>query len=691
MGSGGGSGSDCVTVGYAYFLSFAYVYCEQFTGLDYVFLDGDAVWITTVTSDQFINFKTGKPNDTAPSGYQNSNVWVHFGGDYPMPYMESWTGRNIKYKNLSALIFPDAYIGDGVRQVPSYAILAHNDGYHKVVADLPRRANPINIIYDILKRDLKMPDSMMNIVSFQQAAQTLEDEGIFVGVVLDSEKKVSYWIDEMLRIADGTIYYDPVTKLLTIKLLRFDYDPNNIQIITDDVISDVILEASSWADTYNSFVFKYTDMYRDTVRSVEYTNEAARLALGYARPKTIDLAAINNQNVLNKVANRMMAKLGTPTTSLKFKINFIDYPGLVIGGVFKLNSDKLGVHGKIFRVMKISGDEETTAYLQIEAVEDFYTKDLNFDIIDDDGDEYIPPDYSINNPPTDLKVIDAPREFNVNNAVLWVAGAPENTEYVSAIDTEIVGGSSNSSLPSIVCKLLSDIPVDITGGPGSSPKYNREYTFVVEDLYGYMYEIFGNDNTLQTMRHAMMIGDELVAFKSATYLGTAGRYEITGLLRGVGETEIVPHSAGELVYINQLGDNYETLLPVRVDNFVVSAYAKNHTSVGPRTSISATYNGTQQKPYRPVPYIKNGKIVWRPRVAFKGANYRAPDTITGGQGEGTVTGYYVVKQPNGVEVTITPQTGDILIEFTPTQTGVHQIKHVNADTHKDDGWVSITV
>lgn len=146
-----------------------------------------------------------------------------------------------------------------------------------------------------------------------------------------------------------------------------------------------------------------------------------------------------------------------------------------------------------------------------------------------------------------------------------------------------------------------------------------------------------------------------------------------------------------MVYINQLGDNYETLLPVRVDNFVVSAYAKNHTSVGPRTSISATYNGTQQKPYRPVPYIKNGKIVWRPRVAFKGANYRAPDTITGGQGEGTVTGYYVVKQPNGVEVTITPQTGDILIEFTPTQTGVHQIKHVNADTHKDDGWVSITV
>ena len=693
MGSGGGSGSGggCVTVGYAYFLSFAYVYAEKLTGIDSVYLDGDRVWNTTVTSDQYINFKTGKPNDTAPSGNQNSNVWVHFGGDYPMPFIGSWTGSNIKYKYVSALIFPDAYIGDGVRQIPTYGVLGYNDEYYKVHPDQPRKANPINVIYDILKRDLQMPDSMIDVGSFQQAAATIESEGIFVGVVMDSEKKVSKWFEDLLRIVDGTMYYDPVTKKLTIKLLRFDYDPNNVQEITDDVISDVVLEATSWAETYNQFIFKFTDYYRDKVRSVEYTNEAARISLGYARPKTISLTAINNQTVLNIVANRMMAKLGTPKTSLKFKVNYIDYPGLIIGGVFKLNSAKLGISGKIFRVMKISGDEETTAYLQVEAVEDFYAKDLNFDIIDDTGDDYVPPDYTISTPPTDLKVIDAPREINVDNSVLWFAGQPENTSYVTAIDAEIVGTSSNSSSPFIVCELLSDIPVDITGGPGSSPKYNREYTFVVKDTYGYMYEIFGNDNTLQIMRHIMLIGDELVAFKSASFLGTDGRYEVTGILRGVGETPITAHTAGEKVYINQLGDNYDAILRTATDDFVFRAYARNHTSVGPSTSISATYNGTQQKPYKPVPYIKNGKIVWRPRVAFKGANYRAPDTITAGQGEGTVTGYYVVRQPNGAEVTITPQTGDILIEFTPTQNGVHQIKHVNADTHKDDGWVSITV
>ncbi len=686
--------SDCVTVGYAYFLSFNYIFAESITELYKVYLDGDQVWSGLLTADATINFKTGKPGDTVPSGYEKSNVLFHKGGDYPMPYMQQWTGEDVKYKYLSALIFPDVFIGDGVRAIPKYGVLANNNNYTHVpgVSQVSaRRANPVDVIYDILRRDLKMPESAIDVAAFQVAGDIIVNEGIWVGLVMTSEKRVSTWIDQMLNVIDGTMFYDPLTNKLSIKLLRYDYDPNNVMVITDDVINDLVLEAQSWADTYNKFTFKYTDPYRDKIASVEYTNEASRISLGYDRPKTIQLAAINHRGPLNVVANRMVVKLGVPKVALKFKIDYIDYPGLTIGGVFKINSVKLGISGKIFRVVKITGDNEDKAYLNVEAIEDFYAKDLKFDIIDDDGDLYVPPDYSIDNPVTDLKVIDAHREMTTRDAMIWACGHPINTEYVTAIHISVVGGPEDEGQPAIVCELLTAIPADSSTGPGSSPQYNQNYIFVIKDLYGFMFDITGTDTTLQHLKHTMLIGNEIVAFKKATYLGTDGRYEVEGIIRGIGGTEITSHSVGEKVYVNQVGGRFSSWVGMNTTTPTIQAYAKNHTSIGPKVTINATYNQTIKKPYKPVPYLKNGDIVWRPRVALSGANYRSADTITGGEDEGKVTGYYVVREPNGNEVTITPQTGDILITFTPTQSGTHKVKHVNADTNLDDGWVSITV
>jgi len=205
--SSGGSSGGCVTVGYAYFLSFTYIYAESFTELYKIYLDGDEVWDGDLESDSSLNIKTGKINDTAPSGYENSDVEIHFGGDYPIPHMQSWTGEDIKYKNLSALVFNNAFIGDGVRAIPQYGILASNNNYSHIpsVTQMQnKRANPVEVVYDILKKDLKMPEEAIDIASFQLAGETIVDEGIWVGLVMTTEKKVSTWIDQMLNIIDGT-------------------------------------------------------------------------------------------------------------------------------------------------------------------------------------------------------------------------------------------------------------------------------------------------------------------------------------------------------------------------------------------------------------------------------------------------------------------------------------------------------
>jgi len=481
------------------------------------------------------------------------------------------------------------------------------------------------------------------------------------------------------------------------KLLRFDYDVSTIMEITDDIINDLTVEAQSWADTYNKFTFKYTDPERDKIASVEYTNEASRISLGYDRAKTIQLPAINHREPLKIVANRMMAKLGIPKVAMKFKIDYIDYPGLSIGDVFKINSPKLGVSGKVFRVMKITGDNENKPYLNVEAVEDFYGKDLKFDIIDDDGDLYVPVNYELNGYVQYFTSLEAPRETYEGRAALWACGIPNQGDYVTTIHVSVVGGSQTVGKPAIVCELLDNLPEDISTGPGSSPGYSQDYKFRVKDLQHTMYEIAGSDYSLQGLRHTMLIENEIIAFKSATSTGGLGgyEYEIEGLVRGLVGTEIKLHQSGSIVYINQIGGMSYSWVPVNNKLPLFDVYAANHCSVSQILSVRppamVPYKDIYDTPYPPVPYIKNGDIMWRPRVARAGANYRAPDTITAGQDEGTVTGFYLVKQPDGSEVVITPVRGDTIITFTPTQVGEHFIKHVSDSSFLSEDWVPITV
>jgi hypothetical protein len=306
------------------------------------------------------------------------------------------------------------------------------------------------------------------------------------------------------------------------------------------------------------------------------------------------------------------------------------------------------------------------------------------DIPEDGDDDYTPPDYTIDSEVTEPKFIEAPREVTLDTFYIFAAGKPVGAEYVTSIRAEILGNSEALTTPAVVVGLQSDIPAN-------TPNYDQNYTFAVNDTYGEMFKIFGSDSSLQYLKHVMMIGNEIIGFKSA--VNTSGSlWHIEGIVRGVGGSPIESHSAGSVCHINKAGGRFDSFISTTSLTGTAKIWAENRQNIGPYATLSVSHNRINEMPYLPTPWVDdNGKIVWRPRVAMRGANYRATDLLTGGEDEGLVTGYYVVKEPNGNEVTITPQIGDILIEFVPTQSGTHQIKHCNSSNHLFEGWVSITV
>ena len=697
MGKGGSQ-----TVGYAYRMDFAYTFCERIDEFYAFFKNGTVEWDEHVPGTVPSSFlaQTGTVGTVYGSNSGKSSVKIYDGTQASIPEMASWTGLDIGYLNTCTLVFAQAFIGDNVQTIPKYSIIAGNNSYTgiSIYKELPDgNANPVDIIYNILIRDLQMDTSMIDEASFQASAVTVYNEGLGVGLIMGSTRNVMSWIEDQLLIIDGVLFVDSVTNRLKIKLLRDDYDVNTIVSLTDDNTAKVTLENVSWAETYNKFVFKYTYLFTGKETAVEFINTAARQALGYDRIKTMSFPSINSGAVLNKVATRIVAKSGTPLAGLKAAVDYIDFPNINIGDAIKFSSDTLGVVDKVFRVMRITGDNEENPTINVECIEDIFSKSYTIDLPDsDDGHEYVPPDYSISAPKRYMAK-DAQREMAVGDAVVWLATKGDESEFVLGASCSQVGGLVSTNSTATYATLATTIPQDIRGLNGvdvSSLEYNRAYTFQMNDVDGSLFEYFGSDNTLQNLRHVAYIGNEEFSFKTMEDLG-GGVFEVTGVIRGLNDTDIVAHSVGAHIFIGASDGRFTTILPINNSTPTLQFYNHNHVNVSEKVNLNPTYTFTTGKPYNPVPFQTGFDttrvFAWRPRVALAGANYRNEDRIVAGEDEGKVTGYYEVTFPDSSKVNVYPLQGDTLITQETTQTGVHYVKHLSSETHRYETSVAITI
>jgi len=90
-------------------------------------------------------------------------------------------------------------------------------------------ANPAAMIYDILispasENGLGLPVGFLDVAAFRSVGQTLATEGLGLSMLQDRGTTAKDLVLEILRHIDGVIYVEPTTGLLTIRLIRNDYD-----------------------------------------------------------------------------------------------------------------------------------------------------------------------------------------------------------------------------------------------------------------------------------------------------------------------------------------------------------------------------------------------------------------------------------------------------------------------------------
>lgn len=191
------------------------------------------------------------------------------------------------------------------------------DGGYPAVGVMGRSgedSNPINALWDILtaKRKLGLPTSLLDVDSFGDAATTVYQESNGFSRCFDARMPAREMIREILRQVDGGIFEDPKTGKLKIKLVRPDYNYNDLPHITRQNCKAIEnLSISTTEDVPNKILVRFRSRelgYLDDTAPAQ-NNANAVGQDGIERPETLDYLGVSNMANASRIAARELAAL----------------------------------------------------------------------------------------------------------------------------------------------------------------------------------------------------------------------------------------------------------------------------------------------------------------------------------------------------------------------------------------------
>jgi hypothetical protein len=241
-------------------------------------------------------------------------------------------------------------------------------------------ADPASVLYDIIvekwgKVGIADP-TQVNTASFLTASTTLLSENNGYSRCVDSLVDARELVQDICNQICGTVYVDPVTGLLTLKLIRDDYGPiSGIPQFTEaQVVSVEENTVPSWRNVANAVRVKFydrTNAYNEASALAQNTASAMMQSTingslgsgqnGQLRTVTVEYkgccSAANAQNL----AQRDLSLLSVPLQQIRLTMNrqaatlrpgsvflltMADYPSLANGVVFRVTDVDLGQLGQ---------------------------------------------------------------------------------------------------------------------------------------------------------------------------------------------------------------------------------------------------------------------------------------------------------------------------------------------------------
>lgn len=384
---GGGKGSSKVTTGYRYFAGLHLIFCHAVDVVRQIRVGDATAWEGAVTENGTITID--KPElfgGDKREGGVSGKVDVCFGAaDQPANgYLQGLLGSGIPaFRGLFGLVARKCMLSANNPYVKEWSVMATRTatGWREDLANITAAdglpdMNPAHIIREALTNQtwggLGYPVADLDDGAFQTAANLLHAEGLGISLLWAKNSSVEDFIRLVLDHIDGVLFFSHVTGLLTLKLVRNDYNIGALPILDESNVLELVEYTNpSVSEAVNQLTVNYVD--RDNnPRSITVHDLAGISRMGGTiNAASVDFVGISDPDTAAKLATRELVQRCTPIASCVLEINRKN-SGLEPGSCFVFNWAALGVQNVVMRVVEVEVGGSTAGSLRVKAVSDIY-------------------------------------------------------------------------------------------------------------------------------------------------------------------------------------------------------------------------------------------------------------------------------------------------------------------------------
>jgi hypothetical protein len=415
-----GGGSKRITVGFRYYMGLHFGVCYgPVDNISRIFVGEREAW----SGDQDESGTISIDNDQLFGGQKREggvvgdlDVMMGGGDQTQNAYLQTLLGSNIPaFRGILSLVLKKGYISANNPYIKPWAFRLRRtvSGWNTTVwqpslCNIAMDMNPAHIIYQCLTDPvwgMGYPESGIG-STFIAAAETMNDELFGLSLLWNQQAPIGEFIGQVLNHIGGVLYADPKTGRFELKLIRDDYDPEDLPVFNQSNVKAIdSFQRAGFGETINEVTIVFRD--KNTNKDVGVTvHDLANIqAQGGVVSVTKQYPGISNHALAARVAQRDLLAASTPLAKLSMRVNRQAW-SLIPGDVFKLTWTSYGLIEVIFRCLAVNYGTLEDGTMTIEAAEDvFGLPDSSYIAQEPEG--WVEPDTSPN-PITTYDLIELP-------------------------------------------------------------------------------------------------------------------------------------------------------------------------------------------------------------------------------------------------------------------------------------------
>lgn len=248
-----------------------------------------------------------------------------------------------------------------------------------------KNANPAHIIYETLLNSdwgAGYEASNINEATFLSGAETLRNEGFGLSFIWTGQTALEDFVNEVLQHISASLTFDIPTAKWELKLLRNDYDFQNLREINPTNAELVSFQRKSWGETINEIVLTWVNPENEEEETVTQQDASGfSIQRSAVSDSSKNYPGIRSQSLAWRVAERDLRQEGTPLASVEVEVslNLWREKALKPGDVVWFNWNETDDDGDVFaepfvgRVSAVKSPRRGDAGFSVTLVEDIFS------------------------------------------------------------------------------------------------------------------------------------------------------------------------------------------------------------------------------------------------------------------------------------------------------------------------------